>query len=53
MQPDLGIVARRIQDEATDGWDDKVAAERFESKGGGLVRGSATLDGPKRVRVGD
>lgn len=53
VQPDLGIVARRIRDEATDNWDDKVAADRFEQKGGTLVRGSATLDGPKRVKVGD
>jgi pyruvate/2-oxoglutarate dehydrogenase complex dihydrolipoamide dehydrogenase (E3) component len=53
VQPDLGIVARRIRDEATDDWDDTVAAERFEKKGGILVRGSATLDGPRRVKVGD
>jgi pyruvate/2-oxoglutarate dehydrogenase complex dihydrolipoamide dehydrogenase (E3) component len=51
--PDLGIVARRIRDEATDNWDDKVAADRFEGKGGQLVRGDAKLDGPGRVRVGD
>ena len=25
---------RRIRDEATDSWDDKVAVERFEGKGG-------------------
>jgi pyruvate/2-oxoglutarate dehydrogenase complex dihydrolipoamide dehydrogenase (E3) component len=53
VQPDLGIVAQRIRDEATDDWDDTVAAERFEKKGGMLVRGSARLDGPRRVKVGD
>ena len=53
VQPDLGPVARRIRDEATDNWDDKVAADRFEGKGGRLVRGDAKLDGPGRVRVGD
>jgi pyruvate/2-oxoglutarate dehydrogenase complex dihydrolipoamide dehydrogenase (E3) component len=53
VAPDLGPVARRIRDEATDNWDDKVAADRFTGKGGRLVRGSATLDGPGRVRVGD
>ena len=49
----LGPVARRIRAEATDDWDDKVAADRFEGKGGRLVRGSAVLDGPGRVRIGD
>ena len=53
VQPDLGPVARRIRDEATDDWDDKVAADRFEGKGGRLVRGSARLDGPGRVVVGE
>ncbi|MGZ4609374.1 MAG: dihydrolipoyl dehydrogenase family protein [Actinomycetes bacterium] len=53
VQPDLGIVARRIRDEATDDWDDAVAAERFEKKGGILVRGAARFDGPRRVTVGD
>jgi pyruvate/2-oxoglutarate dehydrogenase complex dihydrolipoamide dehydrogenase (E3) component len=53
VTPDLGPVARRIRDEATDDWDDTVAADRLVGKGGRLVRGSATLDGPGRVRVGD
>jgi pyruvate/2-oxoglutarate dehydrogenase complex dihydrolipoamide dehydrogenase (E3) component len=53
VTPDLGPVAKRIREEATDTWDDRVAVERFEGKGGRMVRGSATLDGPGRVRVGD
>ena len=53
VTPDLGPVARRIRSEATDDWDDTVAVKRFEGKGGRLVRGSARLDGPGRVRVGD
>ncbi|HEX6935713.1 MAG TPA: NAD(P)/FAD-dependent oxidoreductase [Actinomycetes bacterium] len=53
VRPDLGPVAKRIRAEATDNWDDQVAADRFEGKGGRLVRGSAELDGPGRVRVGD
>ena len=53
VTPDLAPVAKRIRAEATDDWDDKVAAERFEGKGGRLVRGAAALDGPGRVRVGD
>ena len=53
MTPDLGPVGKRIRAEATDNWDDKVAADRFEGKGGRLVRGTAVLDGPGRVRVGE
>ena len=46
-------VARRIREEATDDWDDTVAVERFEAKGGRFVRGWARLDGPGRVAVGE
>lgn len=46
-------VARRIREEATDTWDDTVAAARFEQKGGRLLRGWGRLDGPGRVVVGD
>jgi pyruvate/2-oxoglutarate dehydrogenase complex dihydrolipoamide dehydrogenase (E3) component len=53
IEPDLGRVARRIRAEATDDWNDQVAADRFTGKGGRLVRGSARLDGPGRVVVGD
>ncbi|MEH1164678.1 FAD-dependent oxidoreductase [Micromonospora sp. CPCC 205539] len=53
VQPDWAPVAKRIREEATDTWDDTVAADRFTGKGGRLVRGSARLDGPGRVRVGD
>ena len=53
IEPDLALVAQRIRDEATDDWDDTVAADRFTGKGGRLVRGSARLDGPGRVVVGD
>ncbi len=53
VQPDWAPVATRIRQEATDTWDDTVAVERFESKGGTLVRGRARLDGPGRVVVGD
>jgi pyruvate/2-oxoglutarate dehydrogenase complex dihydrolipoamide dehydrogenase (E3) component len=44
-------VARRIRDEATDTWDDKVAVDRFLGKGGRFVRGRATVAGPGRVKV--
>jgi pyruvate/2-oxoglutarate dehydrogenase complex dihydrolipoamide dehydrogenase (E3) component len=51
VNPDWAPVARRIREEATDDWDDKVAVERFESKGGRFVRGSARIVGPKTVEV--
>jgi pyruvate/2-oxoglutarate dehydrogenase complex dihydrolipoamide dehydrogenase (E3) component len=51
VTPDWSPVALRIREEATDYWNDKVAADRFESKGGHLVRGRATITGPGSVRV--
>jgi pyruvate/2-oxoglutarate dehydrogenase complex dihydrolipoamide dehydrogenase (E3) component len=53
VHPDWAPVAARIRDEATDTWNDSAAVERFEGKGGRLVRGTGRLDGPGRVRVGD
>jgi len=53
VDADWTPVARRIRDEATDSWDDTVAVQRFEAKGGRLVRGWGRLEGPKRVAVGD
>ncbi|MEV6815518.1 FAD-dependent oxidoreductase [Micromonospora sp. NPDC051296] len=53
VRPDWAPVAKRIRDEATDHWDDRVAVQRFTGKGGRFVRGSGRLDGPGRVRVGD
>jgi pyruvate/2-oxoglutarate dehydrogenase complex dihydrolipoamide dehydrogenase (E3) component len=53
VQPDWSPVAARIRNEATDTWDDRVAVERFEGKGGRFVRGTGRLDGPRRVSVGD
>src|SRR5215510_7429047 len=41
--PDWAPVARRIRDEATDDWDDTVAADRFTGKGGILVRGHGRI----------
>ncbi len=51
--PDWGKVAHRIRAEATDNWNDQVAADRFTNKGGTLVRGHGRLAGPGRVVVGD
>ncbi|MCW6003103.1 NAD(P)/FAD-dependent oxidoreductase [Micromonospora sp. CPCC 205371] len=53
VRPDWGPVAKRIREEATDNWDDKVAVDRFTGKGGRFVRGYGTLVGPGRVQVGD
>ncbi len=52
IEADWAPVARRIRDEATDWWDDKVAADRLEGKGGRLVRGTARVTGPASVEVG-
>lgn len=49
VTPDWAPVARRIRDEATDSWDDRVAVERFEKKGGRFIRGQGRLVGPRRV----
>jgi pyruvate/2-oxoglutarate dehydrogenase complex dihydrolipoamide dehydrogenase (E3) component len=44
-------VARRIRDEATDNWDDTVAADRFTGMGGTLVRGQGRITAPGEVTV--
>jgi pyruvate/2-oxoglutarate dehydrogenase complex dihydrolipoamide dehydrogenase (E3) component len=51
IDPDWAPVARRIRDEATDDWDDQVAADRFTGKGGILVRGHGRISGPGEVTV--
>ncbi len=51
ITPDWGPVAARIRSEATDNWDDTVAVERFEGKGGRFVRGRGRLVGPRHVDV--
>jgi pyruvate/2-oxoglutarate dehydrogenase complex dihydrolipoamide dehydrogenase (E3) component len=51
VTPDWGPVAARIRAEATDDWDDTVAADRFTGKGGTLVRGRGRLVAPDTVEV--
>ena len=51
VEPSWQPVAARIRDEATDNWDDSVAAERFAGKGGQLFRGHGRITGPGRVHV--
>ncbi|HEU0287781.1 MAG TPA: FAD-dependent oxidoreductase, partial [Nocardioidaceae bacterium] len=48
---DFSPVAKRIREEATDNWDDKVAVDRYTGKGGRFVRGWGRLSGPGRVEV--
>ncbi|MGW0881854.1 dihydrolipoyl dehydrogenase family protein [Streptomyces sp. NPDC002671] len=52
VAPDWGRVAGRIREEATDDWNDQVAADRLKARGGRLVRGRGRLTGPRRVTVG-
>lgn len=52
-KPDWAALTRRIRKEATDDWNDKVAADRFVGKGGHLVRGHGRITGPREVTVGD
>lgn len=51
VDPDWGPVARRIREEATDSWNDKVAVDRFTGKGGHFLRGRAHITGPREVTV--
>src|SRR6202012_794663 len=51
VTPDWAPVALRIREEATDYWNDKVAADRFAGKGGHLIRGHGPIAGPGQVTV--
>lgn len=51
VTPDWHPVAQRIREQATDNWNDRVAVERFEGKGGTVVRGAGRIDGPGKVSV--
>ena len=51
VRPSWAPVATRIREEATDNWDDTVAVERFERKGGTFVRGSGRIVSKGLVRV--
>jgi pyruvate/2-oxoglutarate dehydrogenase complex dihydrolipoamide dehydrogenase (E3) component len=51
LTPDWGRVAARISEEATDGWDDKVAVERLEKAGVTFVRGHGRLTAERTVEI--
>jgi pyruvate/2-oxoglutarate dehydrogenase complex dihydrolipoamide dehydrogenase (E3) component len=52
VEPDWAPIARRIRQEATDDWDDRVAVERFTGKGGTFVRGHGRLLSRSQVDAG-
>ncbi|MFF5210724.1 dihydrolipoyl dehydrogenase family protein [Streptosporangium sp. NPDC000396] len=51
VSPDWAPVAQRIRKEATDDWNDQVAADRLTGKGAHLVRGKARITAPGEVTV--
>lgn len=53
VTPDWAPVATRIRKEVTGDWDDSLAVQRFEGRGGRFVRGRGTLTGPRTVTAGD
>ena len=53
VKPDWPRVARRVREQVTGGWDDSMAVQRFEGRGGTLVRGRGRFTGPGTVAVGD
>ncbi len=52
VQPDWTPVAKRIREEATDTWDDKVAVDRLVGKGVTFIRDRGRLTGPRTVVAG-
>ncbi|MFC1433116.1 NAD(P)/FAD-dependent oxidoreductase [Streptacidiphilus sp. N1-3] len=50
VQSDWRPVVRHVR-AATDDWDDKVAVDRFTTRGGRFLRGTARLTGPNEVCV--
>jgi len=51
VTPSWAPVARRLDEEATSGWDDTIAVKRLEDAGATVHHGVGRLDGPGRVRV--
>ncbi|WP_182526676.1 dihydrolipoyl dehydrogenase family protein [Nocardioides dongkuii] len=51
VHPDWGLVATRIDKQATNHWDDASHTTRLEEAGVRIVRGHGRLDGPGRVVV--
>ena len=53
VHPDWGLVAARIDKQATNHWNDESHVTRLEEAGVRIVRGDGRLDGPGRVVVGE
>ncbi len=51
VEPDFAVVARRIREQATDHWDDTVAADRLTDAGVTLVRGHGRIVAERTVEV--
>lgn len=51
ISPAWSVVAGRIDQQATTGWDDTIAVDRLRDAGATVHHGVARLDGPGRVRV--
>ena len=51
VTPSWAPVARRLDEEATSGWDDTIAVERLQDAGATVHHGVGRLDGPGLVRV--
>lgn len=51
ISPDWTPVVKRIREQATDDWNDKVAVERHEKKGSTVVKGEARFVGPRAIEV--
>ncbi|CAM4323212.1 NAD(P)/FAD-dependent oxidoreductase [Nocardiopsis rhodophaea] len=51
VTPDWAPVARRIREEATTNWNDKIAVDRLVGKGARFVRGTGRLLSPSAVAV--
>ena len=49
--PSWAPVARRVSEEATSGWDDRIAVQRLKDAGVTFHHGVGRLDGPGRVLV--
>jgi len=51
VTPHWAPVAKRISEQATDAWNDKVAVDRLVDAGATVIHGTARLAGPGRVDV--
>jgi len=51
VTPSWAPVARRLDEEATSGWDDTIAVQRLQDAGATVHHGVGRLDGPGLVRV--